>query len=103
MWPTIPTDYRLRILCSAVVFVGLGFLCHPESLWGDYYRLMSSVGPRPTFANLTFPVIGFAFISWFFGAAIETALVTLGLRLSVPRSDEQDDYDDRLPDAQGSS
>jgi hypothetical protein len=91
------TDQSLRLLCCAAVFVALGCLGHPNSMWGDYFRLIPGIPPKPTFSQLTVPVLAYAFIAWIVGAAIETGLGLLGFELPGSRIGEEDNYQDRLP------
>ena len=89
------TDHLLRGLCSAVLLTGLGFLDHPNSLWGAYFRLVAGRQPQPTVVDLVLATVAFGGLSLLFGAAIETALITVGLRLSSRATDEDGNYDDR--------
>jgi hypothetical protein len=98
-----PMDHVLRGLCTAIVFVGLGFLDYPNSLWGYLLRFVSSGLPKPTVFELAIPLVAFGLASWILGAAVETGLVSLGFRLSDPLSEEQANYDDRQREPPGSS
>ena len=88
-------DHVLRTICTALVYVSLGFLDHPNSLWGCLLRLVTGELPTPTVFDVGIPLVAFGFTSWILGAAVETGLVSLGFRLTDPSNDEKSNYDDR--------
>src|SRR6476659_8894474 len=89
-----PTDNLLRAVCCSCMFMALGFLGHPNGLWGDLFRLAS--GHRPPLDSIVGSAVAFAMVSWFLGAAVEPALIALGLRLTHP-PEQAADYDDSGP------
>jgi hypothetical protein len=92
-----PTDWLLRALAGAAVFVGLGFLGRPNGFWLDLTRLVAGGTPRPSVYGLAVAAIGFVGLAYLLGAALETALVAAGVRLTRQPVQEAD-YDDHPPD-----
>jgi hypothetical protein len=78
------------------VFIALGFVNHPNGLWGDLFRLVGGLSPTPALGRIAGSTAAFGMVAWFTGAAIETALISLGLRLTHP-PDQAADYDDLGP------